>query len=249
MSAAQLAERLRKRALSYPETYEESPWGDRVVKVRGKIFCFAGARDGDLHLSLKLPQSGRAVLKNAWARPTPYGLGKSGWVSMTFKGGRGAPVERIEQWIDESFRAIAPKKLAAQIGGGASEAKSQPKKKLRARVALLCHDQLRAERAVRELSARGVTASRIESAAAVRRRLGRLDAVIVDVGRQPDDGLALAAEIDASDHEIHIFVAGIRDAAARKRAESAATSAELFKQPPGDPAVADAITATLQRYS
>jgi predicted DNA-binding protein (MmcQ/YjbR family) len=249
MSPAQLAERLRKQALSYPETYEESPWGDRVVKVRGKIFCFAGAHDGDLHLSLKLPQSGRQVLKNAWARPTPYGLGKSGWVSLTFKGGRGAPVERIAQWIDESYRAIAPKKLVKQIDAGGAEPKTKPKKQLRARVALLCHDALRAERALRELSARGVTAARIDSAAAIRRRLAKLDAVILDVGRQPDEGLALAAEIDASDHEIHIFVAGIRDAAARKRVEAAATSAELFKQPPGDPTVADAIHATLQRYS
>jgi predicted DNA-binding protein (MmcQ/YjbR family) len=246
MSPTQLAERLRKQALTYPETYEESPWGDRVVKVRGKIFCFAGAHDGDLHISLKLPQSGRAVLKNSWARPTPYGLGKSGWVSMTFKGGRGAPMEKIFGWIDESFRAIAPKKLWAEAKSPAAPKKQ---KKLGHRVALLCKDPLRAERAVRALGDRGVAVQHVETVAAVRRRLGKLDAVILDVGREQDEGLALAGEIDASDHEIHIFIAGVRDASARKRAESLATSAELFKPPPGDPKVADAIYSTLQRYS
>ena len=34
---------LRKKALSYPGTYEEQPWGERVTKVKGKIFLFAGA--------------------------------------------------------------------------------------------------------------------------------------------------------------------------------------------------------------
>jgi predicted DNA-binding protein (MmcQ/YjbR family) len=249
MSATRLAERLRKQALTYPETYEESPWGDRVVKVRGKIFCFAGARDGDLHISIKLPQSRRAALANKWARPTEYGLGKSGWVSMTFKGGKGAPMEKIIAWIDESYRAIAPKKLAAQIAEAKPAGKAAPKKQLGQRVALLCKDPLRAERAVRALADRGVSVQRVETAAGVRRRLDKLDAVILDVGREQDEGIALAGEIDASDHEIHIFIAGIRDGRARKRAEAAATSAELFKPPPGDPKVVDAIYSTLQRYS
>ena len=91
MSVAAAAARIRKRALTYPETYEESPWGDRVVKVKGKIFLFCGAHHGELHLSVKPPESGRAVLREAWARPTPYGLGKSGWVSATFPKGARVP--------------------------------------------------------------------------------------------------------------------------------------------------------------
>jgi predicted DNA-binding protein (MmcQ/YjbR family) len=249
MTVARLAEKLRKQALSYPETYEESPWGDRVVKVRGKIFAFAGARDGDLHISLKLPQSRRRALAEPWAKPTPYGLGKAGWVSMTFKAGRGVPLERIIGWIDESYRSIAPKRLAAQIASPKTARKLAPAKKLAARVALLCHDTLRAQRALRELVARGVRVQKIETAAALRRRLGKLDAVILDLGRHSDEGLALAGEIDASDHEIHLFLAGIRDAATRKRAGDLATSAELFKLPPGDPTVADGILTTLRRYS
>src|SRR5262245_23380760 len=147
MELARIAERLRKVALTYPETYEESPWGDRVCKVRGKIFFFCGVHEGSVVMSLKLPQSRREALAEAWAKPTPYGLGKSGWVSMSFKGGRGLPTKRIVAWIDESYRAIAPKRLAAQIAApAASSAKPGPRtrprsrtpKKLTKRVALLC---------------------------------------------------------------------------------------------------------------
>src|SRR3954470_1154418 len=111
MDLSKLAEKMRKVALTYPETYEESPWGDRVVKVKGKIFFFCGVHEGALSLSVKLPESGRKVLKNSWARPTPYGLGKSGWVSASFPAGKGASEELIRPWIDESYRALAPKKL------------------------------------------------------------------------------------------------------------------------------------------
>ena len=38
---------LRDHALSYPETYEEFPWGERAIKVKGKVFVFMGAAKGD----------------------------------------------------------------------------------------------------------------------------------------------------------------------------------------------------------
>ncbi len=259
--SARLAARLRKLALGYPETYEESPWGDRVVKVKGKIFLFCGAHDGRLQLSLKLPSSGREVLRESWAKPTPYGLGKSGWVSLDFPPGKAAPEGRIAQWIDESYRALAPKKLVASLGANESEnanatananaqkigATKKPRR-LTHRVMLVCEDSLRIERAERALAAHGVTVGASGTSAAARKKLGQLDAVIIDVGRSADDGLSLAAEVDASDHPIHLFIVGIRDARSRKRAEQAATSAELFRAPPGDPEVAAAIATTLAAH-
>ena len=45
---------IRKRALSYPEAVEDHPWGDQVIKVRGKIFVFLGAgKDGGFGMSAK----------------------------------------------------------------------------------------------------------------------------------------------------------------------------------------------------
>src|SRR5438132_6380227 len=113
MDPSRLAEKLRKLALTYPETYEESPWGDRVVKVKGKIFLFCGVHEGGLGISVKLPKSAREVLREPWAEPTAYGLGKSGWVSAHFKKGAPVPEARIAAFIDESYRALAPKKLVA----------------------------------------------------------------------------------------------------------------------------------------
>lgn len=251
-SIPKLAENIRKLALTYPESYEESPWGDRVVKVKGKIFLFCGVWDKKLGISVKLPRSARQVLREPWAKPTPYGLGKSGWVSMSWERDGDVPLERVEAFIDESYRALAPKKLVAQLDAPAAKSapksKAAPKAKLKHRVVLLCEDELRSKRATEALAAAGVTVAVVTAPAALRRQLGKLDAAILDVGRSQEEGLALAAEIDASDHPIHLFIAGIRDARADKRAAQAATSAERFRAPPGDAAVVAAVASTLASH-
>jgi hypothetical protein len=201
---------------------------------------------------VKLPSSGREVLKNPWAKPTPYGLGKSGWVSAQWKKSDKVPEDRIAEWIDESYRALAPKKLIAQLdeAAPASPKKSAPKKtqKLKHKVLLLCEDKLRIDRAKKILAAHGVTLDAVDTPAAVKKKLSSIDAAILDVGRSQDEGLELAGEIDASDHPIHLFIVGIRDARAHKRAEEVATSAERFREPPGDPTVAAAVTSTLSSH-
>ncbi|MBC5810196.1 MAG: MmcQ/YjbR family DNA-binding protein [Candidatus Eremiobacteraeota bacterium] len=107
--------KLRARALSLPEASEEFPWADCVVKVRKKIFVFLGDGSGsDARISLKLYASNAAALGVPGAVPTPYGLGKSGWVTIPI--GRGAPpVDVLEDWITESYLLVAPKKLDASI--------------------------------------------------------------------------------------------------------------------------------------
>lgn len=69
-----------------------------------------------LSLSLKLPLSGKAALDLPFAEATRYGLGKSGWVTARFGLGAEIPIELLEAWLDESFRAIAPKRLVAGLG-------------------------------------------------------------------------------------------------------------------------------------
>ena len=113
---------LREYALSLPEAKEEFPWGDRVAKVRGKIFVFLHL-DGDtgaLGMSVKLPESADAALEFPWAEPTGYGLGRAGWVSARLPAKTKPPVEMFRAWIEESYRAVAGKRLAAQIDGAAA---------------------------------------------------------------------------------------------------------------------------------
>jgi len=109
-------EKLRKLALGYPEAKEEFPWGERVVKVRKKVFVFMGhGADKGFGMSVKLPKSGAMALMLPFAEPTGYGLGKAGWVSVHFDAKQSPPVDLLAEWIDESYRAVAPKTLLARM--------------------------------------------------------------------------------------------------------------------------------------
>lgn len=110
--------KVREAALAYPGATEEFPWGERVIKVKGKVFVFLGRdEDDDVGLSVKLPHSGDAALGLPFCTPTGYGLGKAGWVSASFPGGKNVPLPLLLEWLDESYRAVAPKKLLATLPG------------------------------------------------------------------------------------------------------------------------------------
>lgn len=120
---------LRKHALTYPESTEDFPWGHLAVKVKGKAFLFLGLQPDQLSLSVKLPVSGAAALGLPFASPTEYGLGKSGWVSAKFGPADDVPLELLREWIDESFRAIAPKKVLARLEDGGAAPKRKANKR------------------------------------------------------------------------------------------------------------------------
>lgn len=122
---------LRKHALGYPETVEDFPWGHSAFKVKGKAFLFTylNEEEGFLSLSMKLPVSGTMALTLPFAAPTQYGLGKSGWVTSRFNVGDEVPVEMLMEWVDESFRAIAPKRVVAQLEEGDDSPPKKPKRK------------------------------------------------------------------------------------------------------------------------
>jgi predicted DNA-binding protein (MmcQ/YjbR family) len=93
-----------------------------VIKVRGKVFVFMGDTDDQLGLSVKLPQSAEAALGLPFASPAGYGLGRSGWVTVRFAPNAKPPVELLRDWIDESYRAVAPKSVVAKLpAAGRSE--------------------------------------------------------------------------------------------------------------------------------
>lgn len=103
---------LRNFALGFAEAHEDHPWGETAIKVRGKVFVFLGGPENGLRISLKLPQSREFALEYPFTEPTRYGLGKSGWVTASFGPEAKAPLDLLEAWIAESYRAIAPKSLA-----------------------------------------------------------------------------------------------------------------------------------------
>jgi predicted DNA-binding protein (MmcQ/YjbR family) len=112
-------------ALSLPGAWEDNPWGERVAKVGKKVFAFFGVErpDGSLLVCVKLPKSGPAALETAFVEPAGYGLGKSGWVYAKFEAGDRPPTPLLIAWVEESYRAIAPKKLLkVRDSGGAGTA-------------------------------------------------------------------------------------------------------------------------------
>jgi predicted DNA-binding protein (MmcQ/YjbR family) len=106
-------DKLRAFALDYPDTIEDFPWGHSAFKVSKKVFLFLVLEKDELSMSMKLPKSGKSALKNKFASPAGYGMGKHGWVTMRFAPGERVPFVDLTDWIDESFRAIAPKKIVA----------------------------------------------------------------------------------------------------------------------------------------
>ena len=119
MAAPSQATRARAQllrfALGYPGAFPDSPWGEKVVKVGKKIFVFLGRSGGGLQVTVKLPRSAMLALGLPFVSPTGYGLGRSGWVTATFRKSARPPLAMLKQWIDESYRAVAPAKLVRQI--------------------------------------------------------------------------------------------------------------------------------------
>lgn len=112
---ARAEQAIARTAISFPEVVEDNPWGHRAFKVRSKAFLFMASEPNGLSLSVKLPESGEAALALLFTEPTGYGLGKSGWVTARFDAAASVPLPLIEQWLEESYIAIAPKKLARTL--------------------------------------------------------------------------------------------------------------------------------------
>jgi predicted DNA-binding protein (MmcQ/YjbR family) len=122
--------KLRAWALAYPGVTEEFPWGERAFKVGGKVFLFLGRNGQAASFSMKLPRSAAEALELGYVEPTHYGLGKHGWVTATVETDREAPLELFQAWLEESFRAVAPKKVIAEMDGVSTpKAKRVPKAK------------------------------------------------------------------------------------------------------------------------
>jgi predicted DNA-binding protein (MmcQ/YjbR family) len=108
--------KLREFGLAYPEAHSKSPWpGHDDLAVRNKTFAYLSAEGEPLSISCKLPLTGQMALTLSFAKPTGYGLGKSGWVTATFGPKEAPPLDLLKDWIDESYRVQAPKKLVATL--------------------------------------------------------------------------------------------------------------------------------------
>jgi len=128
--SAATVKQLRDFGLKYPGAHLKSPWpGHLDLAVKDKTFAYLSVEGEPFRISCKLPESHTAALLLPFAEPTGWGLGKSGWVTAQFPAGKRLPMKLLEAWIDESYRAQAPKKLSALLAalGERSTARVRPR--------------------------------------------------------------------------------------------------------------------------
>jgi predicted DNA-binding protein (MmcQ/YjbR family) len=111
---------LREFALGLPGAWEDFPWEESVAKVNKKVFCFMGVEDPKRHrlgMTVKIPAVAGLVTSLDACELAGHGLGKSGWVSVAF----GAPdcpdLDTLKEWVEDSYRLVAPKKLVKELDG------------------------------------------------------------------------------------------------------------------------------------
>jgi predicted DNA-binding protein (MmcQ/YjbR family) len=93
----------------------DHPWDEDVVKVGKKIFVFLGLEDmRELLVTVKLDDSHDQALVVPGAEPTGYGLGRSGWVTIPLRDTT-PPLGVLQDWVDESYRRVAPKRLVSEL--------------------------------------------------------------------------------------------------------------------------------------
>ena len=120
--AARTRRAVLESALALRAAWEDHPWDERVVKVGKKIFVFGGMDEehpGGPMVGMKLPSSQPMALAQPGVEPTGYGLGKAGWVSVSLADFP-LPVDVLREWVLESYRRIAPKKLVAELEASGS---------------------------------------------------------------------------------------------------------------------------------
>jgi hypothetical protein len=119
-SADSVLKALRAFGLSFPGVHTKAPWPDHLdLAVDNKTFAYLSVEGEPLSISCKLPQSNTTALLLPFVEPTAYGLGASGWVTAKFSALHKPSLDTLKAWIDESYRAQAPKRLVARLSGQA----------------------------------------------------------------------------------------------------------------------------------
>jgi predicted DNA-binding protein (MmcQ/YjbR family) len=108
------AERIRELALSFPDSYEDEPWGFPVFKVgANRMFAWLQMEGGTLRVTVKLTAEEREV-----ARLLPYVskaryVGRYGWVTAEVTDDES--FEAALEWIRESYWLRAPANLRRAV--------------------------------------------------------------------------------------------------------------------------------------
>jgi predicted DNA-binding protein (MmcQ/YjbR family) len=114
--ANRLAKRIRELALSFPETYEDSPWGHPVFKVAdNKMFAAMSVDGGRVRLTVKLtPEEREIAYLLPYVTEANY-VGRWGWI--TAEVGDDESLDAALEWLRESYWLKCPPQLRQAVEG------------------------------------------------------------------------------------------------------------------------------------
>lgn len=105
--------KLVKYCLAKPGAWEDTPWGDSVVKVGPKIFAFLSSADDGRVTGVGVKCGNSRDDADEWLRRYPDDaakmayIGRSGWNTLSV--GEAIPDEEVFEAIDESYRMVVAK--------------------------------------------------------------------------------------------------------------------------------------------
>ena len=114
---ATIERRITELALSFPESYEDRPWGDFPVFKVGdnKVFGWAQVENGAVHVTVKLTLEEREIAHLLpFVRTASY-VGRYGWVTAEVTDEES--LEAALEWLRESYWLKCPAELKAAVEG------------------------------------------------------------------------------------------------------------------------------------
>jgi predicted DNA-binding protein (MmcQ/YjbR family) len=114
---ATIERRITELALSFPEAYEDRPWGDfPVFKVgKNKVFGWLVADEDGVRVTVKLTAEERQIAHLLPYVRTASHVGRYGWITA-----RVTDEESLEaalEWLRESYWLKCPAELKAAVEG------------------------------------------------------------------------------------------------------------------------------------
>ena len=114
MSPEALATRIRSLALSFPETYEDEPWGHPVFKVAdNRMFAAMSEVDGSVHVTLKLTAEEREIAHLLPFVSKARYVGRYGWITAEITDEES--LDAAMEWLRESYWLRAPAHLRGAV--------------------------------------------------------------------------------------------------------------------------------------
>ena len=110
LTPSKAAAKIRSLALSFPESYEDEPWGHPVFKVSdNRMFASMWEEEGRIRLTVKLSPEEREIAHLLPFVSRARYVGRYGWITADVTDQ--ASLEAALEWLRESYWLKAPAEL------------------------------------------------------------------------------------------------------------------------------------------